>query len=82
MGLVAWLIIGFLVAVVAKLIRPANSGAFSIAAIIAISGALIGGYVCAIYNIGTLATLEPHALLAALAGALLLLFLFRTLRTH
>jgi uncharacterized membrane protein YeaQ/YmgE (transglycosylase-associated protein family) len=82
MGLFAWLIIGILVAVVVKMLRPASSGAFSIAAVIATTGALIGGYICAVFSIGTLATLEPRALLAALAGSLVFIFLFRKLRIN
>lgn len=80
MGLLAWVIIGALSAIAVNYLRPIARGGFGIALVIAIVGALIGGYICAVFNIGTLMTLDPKALLAALAGAMLFIFLFRTLR--
>ncbi|MCT4716341.1 hypothetical protein MUA01_15365 [Enterobacteriaceae bacterium H18W14] len=80
MGLLTWVIIGALVGIAVNRLRPASGGGFAVAQVLAVTGALIGGYVCAVFNIGTLATLEPTSLLAALAGSLLFLFVFRKLR--
>ncbi len=80
MGILIWVIIGILVGVVVNLLRPAAGGRFAVAQVLAVTGALIGGYICAVFNPGTLTTLEPKAMLAALAGSLLLLFVFRKLR--
>ena len=82
MGLLAWVIIGVLVAVIMKLLCPARSGVFAIAVVTTTAGALIGGYICAVFNIGTLATLDVRSLLAAVAGSLLFLFLFSKLRIN
>lgn len=80
MGLLTWVMIGVLTAVTVNYLRPVAEGRFGIALVIAVVGALIGGYICAVFNIGTLATIEPTALLAALAGSMLFTFLFRQLR--
>jgi uncharacterized membrane protein YeaQ/YmgE (transglycosylase-associated protein family) len=82
MGLLAWVLIGVLVAVMMRLLWPARSGVFAIAVVTTTAGALIGGYICAVFNIGTLATLDARALFAAFIGALLFLFLFRKLRVN
>ncbi|NIY48450.1 hypothetical protein [Cedecea colo] len=80
MGLLTWVIIGILAGIAMNLLRPAAGGGFAVALVLAVTGALIGGYACAVLNIGTLTTLEPKALLAALAGSLLFLFVFCKLR--
>ncbi|WP_183271286.1 hypothetical protein [Buttiauxella sp. A111] len=82
MGLLAWLVTGVLVAVVMKVLFPARSGVFAVAIVTTTAGALIGGYICTAFNMGTLATLDLRALLAAFAGSLLFLFLFRKLRIN
>lgn len=82
MGLFSWIVIGVLVAVLAKLVCPGRNGAFAIAVVTTTAGALIGGYICAVFNIGTLATLDARALIAAVAGSLFFLFLFRKLRIN
>ncbi|WP_435947415.1 hypothetical protein [Dryocola sp. BD586] len=80
MGLLTWMITGVLAAIAVNLLRPAAAGGFAVALILAVTGALTGGYACAVFNIGSLATFDLKALPAALAGSLLFLFLFRKLR--
>ncbi|WP_435929339.1 hypothetical protein [Dryocola sp. BD613] len=80
MGLLAWVIIGILAGIAVTRLRPAAGGGFAVAQVLGVTGALIGGYACAVFNIGTLTTLDPKALLAALAGSLLFLFVFCKLR--
>lgn len=79
MGLLIWVIIGILAGVTVNHLRPA-AGGFAVAQVLAVTGALIGGYACAVFNPGALMTFEPKALLAALVGSLLFLFMFRKLR--
>lgn len=82
MGLLIWVIIGVLVGVGINSLRPAPRGPFAITVVMAVTGALIGGYVCAALTIGTLATVEPKALLAALLGAIAFVFIVRKLFFH
>ncbi|HEY1843453.1 MAG TPA: hypothetical protein VGH05_01170 [Buttiauxella sp.] len=82
MGLLIWVIIGVLVGLAANALRPAPRGGFAVALVMAVTGSLIGGYVCAAFNIGTLATVEPKALLAAALVSALFVFVFQKLFFH
>lgn len=80
MGLLTWVVIGVLSAIAVNYLRPVSGGGFFITLVMAIVGALVGGYICAVFNIGTLNTLDLRALFAALVGSVLFTFLFRKLR--
>ncbi len=82
MGLSIWVIIGVLTGIAVNSFRPVPRGGFVVVLVMAVAGALTGGYICAALNIGTLATVEPKALLAALLGSALFVFITRKLFFH
>ncbi|MFD1801600.1 hypothetical protein ACFSFZ_05210 [Mixta tenebrionis] len=79
MGLISWLITGVLVGLAAGK-WPGGRGSWLPVLILAMIGALVGGYISVYFNWGTLASLHLRALLLALAGALLLVAVARIIR--
>lgn len=79
MGLLSWLLIGLLVGLAAGKFLAVRGGWLP-TLVLALIGALVGGYVSVYFNWGTLASLHPRALLSALAGALLLVAVTRIIR--
>lgn len=80
MGLLSWIIIGLLVGFCTRRFFPGRPGGLVPTLVLATIGALIGGYVGAFFNYGTLAEIEPRAMLIALAGSLLMVLVVRKLR--
>ena len=79
MGLLSWLLVGLAVGLFASKFLAVRNGRLPML-ILAIIGALVGGYISVYFNWGTLASLHPRALLLALAGALLLVAVTRVIR--
>ncbi|MBN7121267.1 MULTISPECIES: GlsB/YeaQ/YmgE family stress response membrane protein [Erwinia] len=80
MGLLSWIIIGLLVGFLTRRFFPGRPGGLIPTLVLAVVGALIGGYVGVFFNYGTLSEIEPRALLIAIAGALLMVLLVKKLR--
>ncbi|MFU9138333.1 GlsB/YeaQ/YmgE family stress response membrane protein [Erwinia tasmaniensis] len=80
MGFLCWCIIGLLTGLASRVILHGRPGGLVPTLVLAIVGALIGGYISAFLNDATLAELSPEGLLAALAGALVMLQVVRKLR--
>ncbi|MBD8164289.1 GlsB/YeaQ/YmgE family stress response membrane protein [Erwinia persicina] len=80
MGLISWLVIGLLVGFVSRYFFPGRPGGLMPTLVLAAVGALTGGYISTYINYGTLSTLDPRALLIALAGALVMIAVIKILR--
>lgn len=80
MGLLSWIVIGLLVGIITRRFFPGRPGGVLLTLLLAVVGALIGGYVSAFFNYGTLAEMEPRAMLIALAGALIMVLIVKKLR--
>lgn len=80
MGLISWIIIGFLVGFIARYFFPGRPGGLVATLVLATVGALIGGYISTYINDGRLATVDPHAMLTALVGALMMTGIVKILR--
>lgn len=78
MSIVAMLVIGLLVGIVAKLLMPGNDpGGLIMTILIGIAGSFIAGYIGR--AAGWYAEGEPVGFLASVAGAILLLIVYRAL---
>ncbi|QCR36871.1 GlsB/YeaQ/YmgE family stress response membrane protein [Nissabacter sp. SGAir0207] len=78
MGLISWIIMGLVVGLLAKVLMPGkNDGSVVLWVVLAISGALVGGYVSTYLDAGTVAGFSFRSLLIALTGAILILFVSR-----
>lgn len=75
MGLLSRIVLGLAVGWVKQRITPAPPGTFVITLVLAMVGALVGGYITSWFHLGNLADLNMATLLAALAGALLMLLM-------
>lgn len=73
MGIIATIIIGFFVGLIARFIKPGNdSMGFILTTVLGIVGALVGGFMGRVF--GIYAPDEPAGFIAAVIGAILVLF--------
>ncbi|WP_338564717.1 hypothetical protein [Erwinia sp. E_sp_W01_6] len=79
MGLLSWIVIGLLTGFLTRRFSGRPGGLIP-TLVLAVVGALIGGYISVFFSYGTLAEMEPRAMLIALAGALIMVLLIKKLR--
>lgn len=78
MGIISWIIFGLLAGLVAKIIMPGKGpGGCLITIILGILGAMVGGYIGVQIGWGTVKGFDLRSFGLAIAGALLLLFIYR-----
>lgn len=81
MGILTWIVMGLIAGVLAKFIMPGTGpGGIISTIILGIVGALIGGFVGTALGLGTVTGFNLVSFLLALAGAVILLFLFKLIR--
>jgi len=82
MGIISWIVLGLIVGVLAKSIMPGQDpGGIIVTILIGIAGALVGGFIASFLGLGTLTGFSLRSIVVATAGALLLLFGYRKLRS-
>ena len=82
MGILSWILLGLVVGVLAKWVMPGNDpGGFVITVLIGIAGAVVGGFIASRLGLVTVTGFNVGSLVIAVGGSLLLLFLYRRLRT-
>jgi uncharacterized membrane protein YeaQ/YmgE (transglycosylase-associated protein family) len=82
MGILTWVILGLVVGVLAKWIMPGKDpGGIFITIGIGIAGAMVGGFISTALGFGSVSGFDLGSLAIAIAGALLLLFGYRKLRS-
>ena len=83
MGILAWIVFGLIAGAVAKFIMPGNDpGGILMTIVIGIVGALLGGFIATALGIGGVSGFNLGSLLIAIGGALLLLWLYRVVRSR
>ena len=81
MGLIAWIVLGGLAGLIAKVLMPGKDpGGCIITVIIGIVGALLGGFLATALGFGGLSGLDWRSLVIAVVGAFVLLAILRLLR--
>ena len=81
MGLIAWIVLGGLAGLIAKVLMPGKDpGGCIITVIIGIVGALLGGFLATALGFGGLSGLDWRSLVIAVVGAFVLLAILRMLR--
>ncbi|MBN1240282.1 MAG: GlsB/YeaQ/YmgE family stress response membrane protein [Gammaproteobacteria bacterium] len=80
MGILAWIVLGLIAGVIAKLVMPGEDpGGFFITIVIGIVGALIGGAIASALGWGGVDGINLGSIVVAVLGAILLLFGYRML---
>jgi uncharacterized membrane protein YeaQ/YmgE (transglycosylase-associated protein family) len=80
LGIVGWIVFGLIVGLVAKLLMPGRDpGGIVVTMLLGIAGALLGGFLGRAF--GWYGPGEAAGYLMSIAGAVLILFVYRRLRT-
>jgi len=80
MTLILWIAIGIAAGWLKRMMFPGRPGGFIPTLVLAVIGALIGGYIATYFTTGDLATLHPAGFAVALLGAVLMLLVATKLR--
>ena len=81
MGILAWLVLGLIVGIVAKAIMPGpDPGGIIVTILIGIAGAFVGGFIATSLGIGSFTGFNLGSMAIAVLGAMILLFVYRKLR--
>ncbi|MDO2949182.1 GlsB/YeaQ/YmgE family stress response membrane protein [Aeromonas simiae] len=82
MGILSWIVLGLIVGILAKWIMPGrDGGGFIMTVVLGIAGALVGGFISTSLGLGSVNGFNVASLLISIAGALLLLFIYRRIRS-
>ncbi len=80
MGIVSWIILGFIAGAIAKAIHPGRDpGGCLVTILLGVGGALVGGYFGTLLGWGRVSDFSLQSMALAVGGALLLLILHRAL---
>ncbi|MFO1431789.1 MAG: GlsB/YeaQ/YmgE family stress response membrane protein [Candidatus Competibacteraceae bacterium] len=81
MGILAWIIFGLIAGALAKLFMPGRDpGGFIITILLGIAGAIVGGFIGTALGFGDVTGFDLRSFFVAILGAVILLFLYRSLR--
>ncbi len=81
MGVFSWLIMGLIVGILAKWIMPGKDpGGFMLTIVLGIAGAMVGGALASFIGLGDVTGFNLGSMAIATGGALLLLYLYRSLK--
>lgn len=82
MGILAWIVIGLIVGVLAKWLTPGpDPGGTIMTILLGVAGAFVGGAIASALGLGSFSGFNIGSLVIAVLGAMLLLFLHRKLRS-
>ena len=81
MGIIAWIVLGLVAGVLAKILMPGRDpGGIIVTTVIGIAGALVGGFIGTKLGFGDISGFDLRSLAIAVGGAFLLLFVYRVLK--
>ncbi|ADU68298.1 GlsB/YeaQ/YmgE family stress response membrane protein [Pantoea sp. At-9b] len=80
MAFIAWILTGIAAGWIKRVIFPGRPGGFIVTLVLAVIGALIGGYIASYFNAGDMVTLSFATFGMALAGAVVMLLVVMKLR--
>tara|TARA_R100001440_G_scaffold30847_1_gene49271 strand:- start:1 stop:252 length:252 start_codon:yes stop_codon:yes gene_type:complete len=80
MGILSWIVFGLIAGIIAKWIMPGKDpGGFIITILFGIAGAFVGGWLGSLVGLGSMGSFSLGSFVTAIAGALVLLALYRML---
>ena len=78
MGVVSWIVFGFIVGAIAKILHPGKDpGGCLITILLGIAGGVVGGYIGTKMGWGRVAGFDLRSLGLAVLGALIILIVYR-----
>lgn len=83
MGIIGWIVLGFLAGLIAKWIMPGGEGGgFILTTLLGIGGALLGGFLASVFGLGDPIDdfFDLSTWVAAIIGAIVILFLWNLIR--
>nr|NIP30013.1 GlsB/YeaQ/YmgE family stress response membrane protein [Candidatus Dadabacteria bacterium]NIQ14211.1 GlsB/YeaQ/YmgE family stress response membrane protein [Candidatus Dadabacteria bacterium] len=81
MGILSWAIFGLIAGWLAKVIMPGKDpGGFFVTILIGVVGGIFGGYIGTLLGIGTVTGFNLMSFVLAIAGAIVLLALYRVVK--
>lgn len=81
MGILSWIVLGLIVGVLAKWIMPGKDpGGIIITILLGIAGAFVGGFIGSVLGFGSITGFNVVSLVLAVAGALIILFIYRQIK--
>ena len=82
MGFFSWIILGLLAGMAAKVIMPGkDGGGFFVTTTLGIAGAFLGTWLGSFLGLGSIGEFSFGSLTTAVAGALVLLFCYKLLKS-
>ena len=83
MGILLWIVFGFIAGAVAKLVMPGpDPGGIIVTVLLGIVGAVVGGFLGTTLGFGSVTGFDIRSLLIAIGGALILLIGYRLVATR
>jgi len=80
MGILSWIVFGLIAGIIAKWIMPGKDpGGFIITILLGLAGAFVGGWLGSLVGLGSMGSFSLGSFVTAIAGALVLLALYRML---
>lgn len=82
MGIFAWIVFGLIAGALAKWIMPGKDpGGMIVTMLIGIAGAIVGGFIGNFLGFGGISGFDLRSMGIAIGGALLLLFIYRKMKS-
>jgi uncharacterized membrane protein YeaQ/YmgE (transglycosylase-associated protein family) len=83
MSIIVWVIFGLIAGAVAKLLMPGSDpGGISVTIVIGILGAVVGGFIATALGFGGVSGFNIGSFIVAVLGAILLLGLYRVVKSR
>ncbi len=81
MGIFSWIILGIVAGALAKLLMPGkDGGGIFITMVLGIAGAFVGGWIGALFGLGSVTGLNFGSIATATAGAFIILFSYKQIK--
>jgi len=78
MGILSWILMGLIVGILAKFLMPGKENMGIIVTILlGIAGAFLGGFLASLLGLGTVTGFNLKSILIAIAGAIIVLVIYK-----